>query len=141
MPEPELAQFGVSSLAIDSTNVYWTNYANPSRAADVRAVGGDARVRAGAADEHRRRLGEDPLDQRGSVQVMSCLLADDCKTPTVLADSQTGANGIAVDADNVYWTANGNGTVARCATTQGGPLAISLDATASTGPTTAAARR
>ena len=60
----------------------------------------------------------------------------------IVSTGQSGPLGVAVDATNVYWTNNTNGTVMKCAvggcsnapttvaTGQSGPAGIALDATA-----------
>jgi hypothetical protein len=92
-------QAGTSELAIDATNLYWTNNGSP------------------------------PDFTNGSVVQLTIPIAGAAPgAPLTLALNQSIAGGIAIDAANVYWTTGGTssgdvGTVAKVAI-GGGPVTI-----------------
>ena len=117
-------------IAVDAANAYFTVGAAVSRvplagAPDAGAVGSESKTAF--------------PDSVGAV--FKCALAGCGSSPTTLASGVFvgPANGLALDAGNVYWTNNGFGTVNKVSKTGGGaavlvatqskPLGIAVDAT------------
>ncbi len=133
----------MSSIVVDGTNVYWTNYGSAS-VQGCAVSGCSAPTDIATSQVHPGRMAVDGASiywtENADGQVLSCPAAVTACTPTIVASGCDGAWALAADATDLYVTCNFAGTVMRCdkpacttptviASGQSGPYAIALDAT------------
>ncbi|HEX8795221.1 MAG TPA: G8 domain-containing protein [Polyangiaceae bacterium] len=134
-------------IAVDSTNVYWTNL-TASGSVNACAVGGcgDTPTAIASAQRNPDGIAVDGSNVYWTTatdgSVWKCPIAGCGGSPVLLATGQQNPFNITVDANNVYWTNNGGtGSVAKCAvagcggsptvlaSSQSGAWGIAVDAT------------
>ena len=128
-------------IAVDAANAYWTAGGAVSRialtaATAASAVGSESKTAYPIAVDATSAYWADSVGA-----VFKCALAGCGSSPTTLSGSVFvgPADGLALDAGNVYWTNSGIGTVNKIAKTgststvlaltQSSPMAIAVDAT------------
>lgn len=132
---------GLWAIAVDATNVYWTDSGCPldmdvcngcpGRVMAAPIAGGQPHVIAAeqcnpvaiAVDTDGLYWANSGAGEAVFVGGAVMMVASGSSTPVTLAPAQNGANGIAADATNVYWTVE-NCTSASCDTLVGSVMKI-----------------
>ena len=139
-------QPGAFDVTGDATNVYWTNFtgSNDQVGRALKPSGPVVALATGLSSAYGIATGNGLVYWTHNLQpagsVLQCLTGGCNNFPTILASSQNGAGGIAVDASHAYWTNIFGGQVMACslpgctapvalASGQGYPELVALDAT------------
>lgn len=114
-------QQGPFGLAIDGTNVYWTNPNGGQVRLCAKNGCNNAPTTLASGQSYPYNVVVDGsnaywTNYTGTGTVQKCALGGCGNNPTTLASAQVWPNGVAFDASNVYWTDyNQNGAVLMCA--------------------------
>jgi hypothetical protein len=121
-------------LALDASNVYWTDYGSPGTVKQCTLTGCSTPITLATGQNTPYRITVDSsyvywTNYGSSGSVMRCPISGNCgSSPTTLA-SAIDATGIAVDTTNVYWSSfqnTGVGAVLECTKTGCGGVPTTL---------------
>ena len=107
------------ALAVDTNNLYWTNYSGGSVMA--LPLGGGTPAPIATGQTHPKYIAVDSARAYWADDTTVMSVALDGGIPKTLATGQITATGVAIDSTYVYWTNNYGGSV-RKVPLDGGPL-------------------